>query len=312
MIVAVSLIIVSLVILYFAADWLVKGGASLARRLGVSPLIIGLTIVSFGTSAPELVVSIQSSLVGQGALAVGNVLGSNLFNIGIILGISAMIYPLFVKRQLFKLDVPVMLGTTVLFLATFYDGRLGFYEGLLYLVIFVSYMAYLILKSMKNKNKEDEEENGFSMTKHWLLDMLLIMVGLVGLVYGSDLLVNNSIFVARQWGMSEALIGLTIVAAGTSMPELATSIVAAVKKQSDIAIGNVVGSNIFNVLLIMGTAGFISPVETSDINLFDGVYLLGVTMLLYLFMRMRRSINRAEGAVLFLAYIAYFLYKLWG
>lgn len=309
MIIAILLILLSLVILYFAADWLVLGGASLAQRLGVSPLIVGLTVVSFGTSAPELLVSIQSSLSGQGALAVGNVVGSNMFNIGIILGVSALIYPLLVKRQLFKVDVPVMIIATVAFLITFRNGKLNFLEGVVFLVIFVSYMLYLIYKAMKDKH-QTQSESGFKTTKHWLIDISLIVVGLIGLVHGSDLLVKNSVLVAREWGMSEALIGLTIVAAGTSMPELATSVVAALKKHSDIAIGNVVGSNIFNVLLILGTAGVIMPVETSDINLFDGIYLLVTTLILFFFMKARRSISRLEGLVLVVVYFIYFFYKL--
>ncbi|MDO5523710.1 MAG: calcium/sodium antiporter [Bacteroidia bacterium] len=309
MILTVLLILLSLAILYFTADWLVLGGASLAQRLGVSPLIVGLTIVSFGTSAPELLVSIQSSLSGQGALAVGNVVGSNMFNIGIILGISALIYPLLVKHQLFKIDVPVMIIATVAFLVTFYNGKLNFFEGFLFLVIFVSYMLYIIYKALKNKQRT-KTESGFKMTRHWLVDVSLIVVGLVGLVYGSDLLVNNSIVLAREWGMSEALIGLTIVAAGTSMPELATSVVAALKRQSDIAIGNVIGSNIFNILLILGTAGVITPIETAEINLFDGAYLLVTTLILFFFMRTGRSVNRKEGLILIIIYFMYFFYKL--
>ena len=308
---AIFAIIASLVILYFSANWLVQGGASFAKRLGVSPLIIGLTVVSFGTSAPELVVSVQSSMQGQGALSLGNVLGSNLFNIGIILGVSAMIYPLLVKKQLFKLDVPVMIISTVLFLITFRNGNLNFWESAIYMTAFIVYIGYLIYKALKTKGAvAEEEDSNFKLTKHWAIDWLLIIVGLVGLVYGSDLLVENSIFMARIWGMSEAMIGLTIVAVGTSMPELATSIVAAVKKQADIAIGNVVGSNIFNILLIIGTAGLIHPIETKEINLFDGVYLLGITLVLFFFMRIRRNINRIEGFILFCLYLVYFAYKL--
>lgn len=311
MILAILLILLSLVILYFAANWLVQGGASFAKRLGVSPLIIGLTVVSFGTSAPELVVSVQSSIAGQGALSLGNVLGSNLFNVGVILGISAIIYPLVVKKQLFKLDVPVMIASTVLFLVTFYDGKLTFFEAAIYMSAFVLYIGYLIYKAMKTKDDEIEDPTSeFKVTKHWAIDWLMIIVGLVGLIYGSDLLVDNSVFVATEWGMSEALIGLTIVAVGTSMPELATSIVAAMKKQTDIAVGNVVGSNIFNILLIIGTAGLIKPIETQDINMFDGVYLLAVTLILFVFMRIRRDINRVEGGILFALYLLYFAYKL--
>lgn len=312
MILAAIFIILSLVILYFAAEWLVRGGTSLAQRLGVSPLIIGLTIVSFGTSAPELVVSIQSSVLGQGALSIGNVLGSNLFNIGVILGISAIIYPLAVKRQLFKLDIPVVIVATLLFFISFHDGKLVFAEGLLFLILFFSYIGYLTYKSLKENHNSDkaEEASAFRMTKHWGLDILLIIVGLLGLVYGSDMLVKNSTHVARHWGMSEALIGLTIVAAGTSMPELATSVVAAMKKHSDIAVGNVIGSNIFNILLVMGAAGVINPIETDDIKFFDGAFLLFVTFLLYLFMKKSKNVTKAEGAILLLSYIIYFIVKL--
>lgn len=311
MLIPVSFIILSLVALYFAANWLVLGGSSLAKRLGVSPFIIGLTVVSFGTSAPELVVSVQASLAGQGALSVGNVLGSNLFNIGVILGISAMIYPLLVKRQLFKLDVPVMIGATLLFLVTFYDGKLSFWEAIIYLLLFAGYMVFLIIESLKKQSpgKADDADT-FKLTKHWAIDIGLIVLGLGGLIFGSDLLVNNATFIATQLGMSEALVGLTIVAAGTSMPELATSIVAAMKKNSDIAIGNVVGSSIFNILLIMGVAGAINPIETKDINIVDGLYLLGFTLILFFFMKARRNVNRIEGALLFVIYLIYFFYKL--
>ncbi len=310
MLLPISLIIFSLVVLYFAANWLVLGGSSLAKRLGVSPLIIGLTVVSFGTSAPELVVSVQASLAGQGALSIGNVVGSNFFNIGVILGISALIYPLLVKKQLFKLDVPVMIGATVLFLITFYDGKLTTFEAVIYLVLFVVYMIFLTIMSLRKESPVADDVDTFKLTKHWAMDILFIVLGLGGLIFGSDLLVNNSVMVATRLGMSEALVGLTIVAAGTSMPELATSVVAAMKKNSDIAIGNVVGSSVFNILLIMGVAGTIKPIETADINMIDGLYLLAFTLLLFVFMRLRRNINRVEGALLFVIYLIYFFYKL--
>ncbi len=310
MLLPISLIIFSLVVLYFAANWLVLGGSSLAKRLGVSPLIIGLTVVSFGTSAPELVVSVQASLAGQGALSIGNVVGSNFFNIGVILGISALIYPLLVKKQLFKLDVPVMIGATVLFLITFYDGKLTTFEAVIYLVLFVVYMIFLTIMSLRKESPVADDVDTFKLTKHWAMDVLFIVLGLGGLIFGSDLLVDNSVMVATRLGMSEALVGLTIVAAGTSMPELATSVVAAMKKNSDIAIGNVVGSSVFNILLIMGVAGTIKPIETADINMIDGLYLLAFTLLLFVFMRLRRNINRVEGALLFVIYLIYFFYKL--
>ncbi len=305
-------LLISLVILYFGAEGLVSGAASLAKRIGISPLVIGLTIVSVGTSAPELLVSVKAALNGQGALSVGNVLGSNFFNVGIILGISAIIYPLAVKRQLLKLDVPVMVLTSLLFFLFFLDFTISALEAAILVFLFIAYVTYLLISSRKNKSidKGDEEEDEIKMSKHWLLDILFIGVGLAALVYGSDLLVVNAVIIAGWLGMSEALIGLTIVAAGTSMPELATSVVAALKKRSDIAIGNVVGSNIFNILLILGVAGLIAPLNAPDINYVDGLFNLGIGVLLWLFMKRSSRIKRVQGAVFLLFYLIYFTYKL--
>lgn len=304
----IFLLVLSLVILYFGAEWLVSGGASFAVRLGISPLIIGLTIVSIGTSAPELVVSVKAGMTGQSALSIGNVLGSNLFNVCIILGISAIIYPLAVKRQLLKLDVPVMILTSVLFLLIFLDGAISLVEAIVFIVSFLAYMIYLFITSKKHVAAEDEEE--IKKYKHWAIDVALIVVGLVALICGSNLLVDNAVIIAQKLGMSEALIGLTIVAAGTSMPELATSVVAAMKKRSDIAIGNVVGSNIFNILLILGVAGIIYPIHTPDINIADSLFVVGTGVLLWLFMKLGTRINRWQGLFLLLIYAVYLTMKL--
>ena len=303
-------LLISLVILYFGAEWLVGGASSLAARLRISPLIIGLTIVSMGTSAPELVVSIKAAMAGQSALSIGNVLGSNLFNTALILGVSALIIPLTVKRQLLKVDVPVMVGATLLFLIMFLDGKLSFTESIILVGLFISYMAYLLIVSLKNKDTNENNDIIIRIYKHWAIDVSLIAVGLVGLIYGSDLLVDNAIVIAKNLGMSEAMIGLTIVAAGTSIPELATSIVAAVKRQSDIAIGNVVGSNTFNLLLILGTAGAIHPIQTPDINITDSLFLLGTGLLLWLFMKTSTKLGRFQGLIFLLAYIGYYVMKI--
>ncbi len=304
-------LLLSLVILYFGAEGLVSGAASLAKRIGISPLVIGLTIVSVGTSAPELLVSVKAALNGQGALSVGNVLGSNFFNVGIILGISAIIYPLAVKRQLLKLDVPVMVLSSLLFFLFFLDFTISALEATIFLLILITYITYMLRSSRKEKaTQKGDEENQIKMSKHWLLDILFIGVGLAALVYGSDLLVVNAVIIAGWLGMSEALIGLTIVAAGTSMPELATSVVAALKKRSDIAIGNVVGSNIFNIFMILGVTGLITPLHTTDINYIDGLFNLGIGVLLWLFMKRSSRIKRSQGAVFLLFYLIYFTYKL--
>lgn len=286
-----------------------SGASSFAARLGVSPLIIGLTIVSVGTSAPELVVSVKAAMNGQSALSIGNVLGSNLFNIGIILGISAIIYPLAIKRQLLKFDAPVMVLTSALFFVLFLDGKISSVEAFLFVFLFVAYMAYLFVASLKNKNRAGQGEEIIKQYKHWAVDVLLIVLGLAGLVYGSNLLVDNAIVIAQKLGMSEALIGLTIVAAGTSMPELATSVVAALKKRSDIAIGNVVGSNIFNLLLILGVAGVIYPIETPDINIMDSLFVVGISALLRFFMKIGTRVRRWQGAIFLGVYLVYFLIK---
>ncbi len=300
----------SLVILYFGAEGLVSGAASLAKRIGISPLVIGLTIVSVGTSAPELLVSMKAALNGQGALSVGNVLGSNFFNVGVILGISALIYPLAVKRQLLKLDVPVMVLASLLFFLFYLDFTISRLEALAFLLTLITYITYMLITSRKEKQTEKGEEEDIRMSKHWLLDLLFIVVGLAALVYGSDLLVVNAVVIAGWLGMSEAMIGLTIVAAGTSMPELATSVVAALKKRSDIAIGNVVGSNIFNILLILGVTGLIAPVSAPDINYVDGLFNLGIGVLIWLFMKRSSRIRRSQGAIFLLVYLIYFAYKL--
>ncbi|MCE5178847.1 MAG: calcium/sodium antiporter [Porphyromonadaceae bacterium] len=302
-------LLVSLVILYYGAEGLVSGAASLAKRIGISPLVIGLTIVSIGTSMPELVVSVKAAMSGQSAISIGNVLGSNFFNIGIILGMSALIYPLAVKRQLLKLDVPVMIFAALLFFLMFLDYKISHVEALIFILLLLSYISYLLFISKKNTTVEEEEEE-IKKTKHWALDILFIGVGLLALVYGSDLLVVNATLIAGRLGMSEAMIGLTIVAVGTSMPELATSVVAAIKKRSDIAIGNVVGSNIFNVLLILGVAGLIQPISTPEINYVDGLFMIGISLLLWLFMKAGSRIKRWQGAAFIAFYLIYFFIKI--
>lgn len=305
-------LLLSFVILYYGAEGLVFGASSLAKRLGISALVIGLTIVSIGTSMPELLVSIKAAMNGQSAISIGNALGSNLFNIGIILGLSAIIYPLLAKKQLLKFDVPVMILTSVLFLLLFLDSKISRIEAILMVILFLSYTTYLLVSSKRkhNINPNRDEDDDIKLTKHWALDILFIVVGLVALVWGSDLLVVNAIIIAERLGMSEAMIGLTIVSAGTSMPELATSAVAAFKKRTDIAIGNIVGSNIFNILLILGVAGIIQPISTPDINYIDALVVVALGVLLWLFMKMSASIRRWQGVVFIVLYVLYIIFKM--
>ena len=309
MITSLTLLILSLVALYIGAGWLVQGSSALALKAKISPLVVGLTIVAFGTSAPELVVSLNATLSGQGDIAIGNIVGSNIFNIGVILGVSATICPLQVKKQLLRIDIPVMLAATVLFTILFWNGTLGRTEGLFFLTGIIIYTIFSLFYSRKHGTEGSSQELE-EQPKHWAVDTLAIVGGLVVLVFASRLLVDNAVSIAKELGVSEAVIGLTIVAAGTSMPELATSVVAALKKRTDIAIGNVIGSNIFNLLAVLGLTATIAPVETNQINWTDMLVMLGTSLLLLPFMRTGFKIGRGEGVVLFVIYIAYTVYLL--
>lgn len=308
----VILIIVSLILLYLGAGWLVSGASSLAVKLGVTPLIIGLTVVAFGTSTPELIVSIQAALNGNGGISIGNVVGSNIFNIGIILGLSAICYPIRIKAEVLRLDIPVMLVTALLFLVFFLNHELSRWEGIVLVTGSILYTWFNIAKAKKANNQVQEEFQEIIPKKrrHWGIDVLLIILGLVILIFGSDLLVGNAVSLARHFQVSDAVIGLTIVAAGTSMPELATSVVAAIKKQSDIAIGNVVGSNIYNILIILGVSTLITPVKAPDIALTDILVMVGISVILIPFVKSGFILKRWEGAVLLAVYGAYMFYIL--
>ncbi len=311
MFIHILFIIVALVLLYFGASWLVRGASSLAIKLGITPLIIGLTIVAFGTSTPELIVSIQAALNGNGGISIGNVVGSNIFNIGIILGISALCYPIQVKAEVIRFDVPVMLITALCFLFFFLDHTIGRLEGLALMTASVLYTFYNVRKAKKEISPEISEEFQESMPKvssRWI-DLLLIVLGLGVLMLGSDLLVDHAVSLAQYFQVSDAVIGLTIVAAGTSMPELATSVVAALKKQSDIALGNVVGSNIYNILIILGLSSIITPIQAPDIALTDSLVMVGISILLIPLVKTGFVLQRWEGGVLLLAYAIY-LYTL--
>ena len=297
--------------LYYGAEWLVGGGSKTAKKLGISPLIIGLTLVAYGTSAPELVVSVDSALAGQGGISIGNVVGSNICNIALILGLCAVITPLTVNRAMLKSDVPVMALTAVAFCLIYWwqDGinRLG---GAILFAGFVLYNAKVIIGAKKeaalNRSVETApEEDGDKAEKPLYLYLLLAALGLVVLVLGSKAFLRGAVEIAKLTGLSETVIGLTIVAVGTSLPELATSVVAAIKGERDIAIGNVVGSNIFNILLIMGVAPLITPLTGANIQPMDLIALLATTFLLIPFMITGFRLNRAEGVILLAMYGAY-------
>ncbi|WPP51920.1 calcium/sodium antiporter [Catalinimonas niigatensis] len=307
----ILLILLSLTLLYFGASWLVNGASSLAMKLGITPLVVGLTVVAFGTSTPELIVSIQAALQGNGGIAVGNVVGSNIFNIGVILGLSALCYPIVVKAEILRIDVPVMLITAVAFTLLFINHTISRLEGIILLSSSIVYTIYIIRQSRKESNAEvnKEFEEGVPKIRTWWMDSLFMIIGLATLIFGSNLLVDNAVSLAKLFQVSDAVIGLTIIAAGTSMPELATSVVAALKKQSDIALGNVVGSNIYNILAILGTSSIITPIYSPDIDLTDSLVMVGISVLLIPLVKSGFVLKRWEGAVLLMGY-AFYLYSL--
>ena len=311
MITSVTLLILSLFALYIGAGWLVKGSSELALKAKISNLVIGLTIVAFGTSAPELVVSLNATLSGQGDISVGNIIGSNIFNIAAILGISAVIQPLQAKRQLTRLDIPILIVATVVFTLLFWNGTLGRLEGCLFLAGIILYTIFSLYYSRKHEKKVEELAGELEkQPEAWYKDVMYIVGGLVILIFASNLLVNNAVSIAQELGVSEAVIGLTIVEAGTSLPELATSVVSALKKNPDIAIGNIVGSNLFNILAIAGTSSMVKPIVAKNVNYVDLLVMLGLTLLLLPLVKSGQKISRAEGWALIVVYLCYLAWLL--
>lgn len=318
MLTSILLILAGLVALYFGAEWLVKGASSLAIKLGMTPLVAGLTVVAFGTSSPELVVSITASLAGSGDIALGNVIGSNIFNIAVILGITAAIVPVRVQPQILKIDTPFMIGISLLFAWFFMDRVVGIVEsGILFalLIGYVSMSVYVAKRhtyaaKFANTHTPAEIEAAPGHTNPWI-SLLLITVGLGVLIAGSKAFVHGAVDIARSFGVSEAIIGLTIVAAGTSLPELAASLVAAFRNQADIAIGNIVGSNIFNILCILGLSGMVaSPLKGPGITNLDLWAMLITAIVLLPLMLTGRKLSRWEGILLLAGYGVY-LYLVW-
>lgn len=313
MLISVALVLISLVLLYFGAEWLVKGSSIIALQNGISPLVVGLTIVSFGTSSPELFVSLSAAMEGKGGIAVGNALGSNLFNICVILSVSALVSPLKIKMQVLKFDIPVVTGSTLLFIMLFMDRSINRWEGLLLSVILIGYILMNLFFAKKEKHKEILEEFNQEMpstNKKWYVIAGMITAGLALLIGGSRLLVIGATDIARGLGVGETIIGITIIAAGTSMPELATSALAAFRKEYDIAVGNVIGSNIFNILGILGISALVKPISALAISNIDLIALVLATLVLYPFFRTRYTLKRDEAIFLIMMY-GFYLYYLW-
>lgn len=301
------------------ADWFVDGAVGIATKFGIPQIVIGLTIVAMGTSAPEAAVSITAALQGSADITIGNVVGSNILNILIILGLSALIYPLKVEKTTIWVDIPVMMGATILLFALGYDGTVSRLDAGILLVIFAAYLGFLFYLTKKNKSEEKlltssdiEKENSEETEKKLSLPKALILtaIGLGLIILGSNFAVDAATAIARMVGLSERFIGLTIVALGTSLPELFTSVSASIKKNSDIAIGNIVGSNIFNILFIVGLSGLIIPVPFEAAFRFDTLVALGAAAMLFVFALPKKQLPKFTGLIMLLSYAVYFS-QLW-
>ncbi|HAE60450.1 MAG TPA: sodium:calcium antiporter [Anaerolineae bacterium] len=313
----VLLLVGGLVTLVVGAELLVRGASRLAASLGISPLVIGLTVVAFGTSSPELAVSVQSAFSGSADIALGNVVGSNIFNILLILGLSAMITPLIVHQQLVRLDVPLMIGLSILLFLMSLDGKIGRLDGALLFFGLIAYIWYGIQTSRKESEEVKREyADEYTPPKDekqpaTFVNVILIAVGLGFLVLGSNWLVEGAVSLARLFNVSDLVIGLTIVAAGTSMPEVATSVMAAIKKERDIAVGNVVGSNIFNIMGVLGLSALVAPeginVAASALA-FDMPFMIAVALATLPIFFTGNLIARWEGGLFLLYYVAYTAY----
>lgn len=316
-------LILGLIILLISANYLVDSSVALAQKAKISNFMIGLTIVGMGTSAPELFVSISSAVEGAGDVALGNVIGSNICNVLLILGVTATICPFAIERTTYRRDIPFAIIATLLVIVFVNDMLLGGdvnvisrYDAVILLLAFVGYMAYVVIKDRKGggDGQSGEECTSSLAGKNVVLLVLVAVLTLAGLLLGGQLFLDSAKTLAKEWGMSDAVIAITIVAVGTSLPELITSIVAAVKKNPQLALGNVIGSNVFNLLMILGVSGLINPLNILGINMVDyGVLLLSIIMtFIVVFTFGKRFFDRVEGIIFLLVYIIYTVYLLCG
>ena len=311
------ILIIGFFFLIKGADLFVDGAASIARKFNIPSMVIGLTIVAMGTSAPEAAVSITSSLAGQNDMSVANVVGSNFFNILMVLGVSAIIAKLPVQKNTIKKDTPFLLIVSVLLLIFAFDKNISRIEGIIFLVIFV-YFLYTTVKSAKNTEEStslsDNEiavsDNDIPANTPMFKTIILSLIGIAGIIFGGDMVVDSATSIATMFGMSANLVGLTIVAVGTSLPEFVTSIVAIKKGETEIAIGNVIGSNVFNILLVLGLATAIFPIAISTFALIDIIFMVAITILLYLFMKKDNCLVKKHGFIFIILYIAYMTYTI--
>ena len=303
----ILLLLVGLGLVVLGADWLVNGASSIARRAGISEFVIGLTIVGFGTSCPELVVSLSGAIEGNSDISGGNVVGSNIFNVLFILGLTAMVLPVGMTDKNRRIDIPITLGVTILLIILGITGSMSGpvisrWEGVLMLLVFSAYLFYCFKSDSKDEFSETQQAT-LSITK----SIALTLTGLAGLIFGGDLFVDSATALARQIGVSDKFIAVTILAGGTSLPELATSLVAAIKGKEQLALGNILGSNVFNAMMILGLSSVITPLSFASMTIVDIITLVlsAVLLLIWAYTGRKNRIDRREGAAMLLCYVAY-------
>lgn len=300
------LLLVGFGILLYSGKYLVKGGVLLGNRFKISTLVIGVTVVSFGTSAPELFVSLISAIKGYPEIAVGNVIGSNIANIALVLAVTSIIFPIPVRKNSVKTDAPIMIAVSLLLYLFILNQKLGIWEGFMFVVILITYIFFSVYFSKKNKDYDDTHPVMTHM--HWGLMVLMIIGSAAGLALGSNLLVKNAEIIARNLGISDRVIAISLVALGTSLPELTTSAIAAFRKEMDISIGNIIGSNIFNILGVLGITSMVKPIPVDNYFIHvDIFWMLGISVLLFLFILPFRGgkLTRIKGLILFMIYMVY-------
>ena len=316
------ILVLGLAVLVLGGDFLVRGAVGFSRTMRISPLVIGMTVVAFGTSAPELLVSLKSALAGNSGIAIGNIVGSNIANIALVLGVTVLIFPIFTDRQTKIVDYPMLIGATLLFYLFSLDGLLEFYEGLIFISILIIFITLLISHSRKRNKRQDieddhpVEDDGSDPTKSakkkasFWKSMFFLFLGFIGLYFGADWFIKGAVSIADVFlagnPNKDAIIGVTVVAFGTSAPELVASCVAAFKKETDISIGNLIGSNLFNIFAVLGITAMVTPIEVSDsIIKFDFAWMIGLTVLLLFMLYFGKKIGRLKGAILFISYVTY-------
>jgi cation:H+ antiporter len=307
---AYYLLFLGLAILLAGGKILVDGASGIALKLGMSAGLIGLTIVAFGTSAPELLVSMNAALKGNSDISIGNVIGSNIANIALVLGLSGLVYPILIKRNHLKFEYLITLLVSFLFFGLSYNGVISTLEGILLFGLFIGFNVYLF-KTSSNDDSEVVVEIAHAKELSWFKSIIYFTGGIIGLYLGSELLVENAVSISREFGISERIIGVTIIAIGTSLPELTTSVIAAISKQTDLALGNILGSNIMNILSIIGLTAIIKPIGVSlEFINSDFFWMLGITLFLLPLMKIKMRVSKIEGSLLLLSYGAYLFFLL--